>query len=336
MSQLNSSRSDALVPGPVVPDSVGVGRRTFLRVGGIGVALAAVVAACDNPEQGELGRVGNVPPTTALPDAKVDDIVLLRTASSLEHSIVRAYNTMIGWGVIDEPFTGFIQRFVADHEAHAKLFEQLTADAGGKPWTTSNPRIDSAVLDPILARIHDGAAATPTSKLIGPSDDVRRDALNVSHGLESLDGEACQAMVSELASLELRAATIAVGVASARRAALLALTINSDRPGGYTALVAQDTASTPDTTVQQAPNTTVQNVAAPTTAAPDSEAPAQTAIPDVSAIPSRYGLLGPVALVVGLGDENGVRLKASLETPSLNSYVYGYFDNAGTTTTVAP
>ena len=49
-----------------------------------------------------------------------------------------------------------------------------------------------------------------------------------------------------------------------------------------------------------------------------------TEIPTVTAIPSQFGGLGAIQLVVGAGDENGTRLKLNLETPSLNSFVYEY------------
>ena len=49
-----------------------------------------------------------------------------------------------------------------------------------------------------------------------------------------------------------------------------------------------------------------------------------TEIPTVTAIPSQFGGLAAIQIVVGAGDENGTRLKLNLETPSLNSFVYEY------------
>jgi hypothetical protein len=46
----------------------------------------------------------------------------------------------------------------------------------------------------------------------------------------------------------------------------------------------------------------------------------------VTAIPSQFGSLAQIQLVVGAGDENGTRLKVNLETPSLNSLVYEYLE----------
>ena len=59
-----------------------------------------------------------------------------------------------------------------------------------------------------------------------------------------------------------------------------------------------------------------------TTTTVASAGPPLTEIPAVSAIPSQFGQLGPVFLVVGNGDENGVRFKANLETPHDNSLIY--------------
>ena len=63
------------------------GRRDVLRIGGFTVATAAVISACGEHVRGEVGRVGAVPTTAKLPDAVVTNVALLRTASSLEHSI---------------------------------------------------------------------------------------------------------------------------------------------------------------------------------------------------------------------------------------------------------
>ena len=73
-----------------------------------------------------------------------------------------------------------------------------------------------------------------------------------------------------------------------------------------------------------APTTTVQNIAAPA-GGKKPAAPVQlTEIPTLTALPSQFGGLAAIQIVVGAGDENGTRLKLNLETPSLNSFVYEY------------
>ena len=115
-----------------------------------------------------------------------------------------------------------------------------------------------------------------------------------------------------------------IGAREARHAALLALTINPDRPGGlvnFADAVNAEPASPPTTL---APTTTVQNIASPSGGSTPTQTVQQTEIPTVTAIPSQFGSLAALQIVVGKGDENGTRLKINLETPSFNSFVYEY------------
>jgi hypothetical protein len=264
-----------------------------------------------------------------LPDAVVTNVVLLRTASSLQHSIIAVYDQIIGKSdLLDPKFDDLMKRFRADHADHAKVFEQLTTDAGGTAWTCANPKIDDVVINPVVTRITKGEEATANAKAIGPSDDPRRDMLNFAHGLEFLAGATCQSFVVQFSDPALRAAAMKIGARSARHAALLALTINPARPGGlvnFSDAVNAEPASPPTTTTTPPTSTTLQNIANPSggVAAP---APTvqQTEIPGVTAIPSQFGGLAALQIVVGKGDENGTRLKLNLETPSLNSFIYEY------------
>ncbi len=301
------------------------GRRDVLRIGGFTVATAAVINACGEHVRGEVGRVGVVPTTVKLPEAAVTNIALLRTASSLEHSVIAVYGQLVGNSeLLDPKLDDVAARFIDDHVGHAALFEKLTAEAGGTPWTCGNPKIDDVIINPTLTRITAGAEATATAAAIAPSDDPQRDVLNFAHGLESLAGATYQALVALFSEPSLRADAMSIGAREARHAALLALTINPDRPGGLVNFADAINAApaSPPTTV--APSTTVQNIANPVGgAATEPEVP-QTDIPSVTAIPSQFGTLAALQLVVGRGDENGTRLKLNLETPSLNSLVFEY------------
>ena len=304
------------------------GRRDMLRIGGFGVATAAVISAC-GAETGEVGRVGSVSTTIPLPDVAVSNITLLRTASSYEHSIISVYSQVIGNSdLLDPSHDDLFQRYLDDHTAHAALFESLTTDAGGTAWTCGNPKFDDVVVQPVLDRIIKGVPATAVAAQIPPSDDPRRDILNFAHGLEALSGATCQSFVVLYSDPALRASSMTVGANESRQAALLAFTINPDRPGGWVNFndaVNAEPASPPTTTI--APSTTLQNIAdAPGAAVPSDDATPvpQTEIPTVTAVPSQFGSLAAIQIVVGAGDENGTRLKVNLETPSLNSFVYEY------------
>jgi len=303
-----------------------LGRRELFRIGGLTVATAAVISACGEHERGEVGRVGDLPTTSALPDVKVTNATLLRTSSSLQYSIINVYSQVVGNSdLLDPKYDDMFQRFIDDHKAHATVFEGLTTDAGATAWTCSNPKFDDVVVNPVMTRITKGAEATATSKAIPPSDDPRRDILNFANALESWAGASYQSFVVLLSEPDLRSSSMTVGAREARHAALLAININPDRPGGlvnFNDAVNAEPAAPPTTTI--APTTTAQNIATPGGGSAAEPAPPQTEIPKVTAIPGQFGSLAAIQIVVGAGDENGTRLKMNLETPSLNSFVYEF------------
>jgi hypothetical protein len=301
-------------------------RRDVLRLTGLGAATAAVAVACGEHARGQVGRVGTAATTTTLPEAVVTNATLLRTASGIEHSIIAVYEQIIGKSdLLDAKYTDMATRFRDDHTAAAKTIEDLTTAAGGEAWSCGNPKFDDVVVTPVMTRITKGAEATATSKAVEASDDPHRDILNFIHGLESLGGAMYQSFVPMFTEPELRSKGMAIAVQEARHAALLALTINTDRPAGlvnFTDAVNAEPAAPPTTL---AATTTTQNIAnIPSGGAATQPPPQQTEIPTITAIPGAFGNLAALPLVVGRGDENGTRLKLNLETPSLNSFVYEY------------
>ncbi len=268
-----------------------LGRRSFLQIGGFSVATAAVLAACGGNDGGGLARVGNAPTTVPLPDPIINDGVLLRTASSLEHSAIAVYDLVIGNAdLLDPSLDDVAKRFRDDHAGHAALFEKLTAQIGAEPWTCSNPRIDEFVVGPVLKAIT-GAPATEDAAAVTATDDAKRDVLHFAHGLESLAGATYQALVPLLSEPSMRKESITIGTHEVRHAALLALVITG-RPDGYV---------------------------------PPVEAPVDPPeFPIAYVIPSAFGSLGAQQVVLGAPNESGVRTTFSLDTPSLNSFVYDY------------
>jgi len=205
------------------PATAPFGRRRFIAVGGATAAGAALLAACGG-DKPEVARVGSAPTTTEQPAAVVNDAVLLRTASSMEHTILATYDALSGDDLLAAPFGDLAERFRADHEAAAKVFEGLTSAAGGTPWTGENPRLRDVTLPPILRRIT-GADANDTFPAATRSDDPQRDAANLVQALESLSAESYQALVPSLSLPEQRQAAIEIAAQASRRAAVLAIAI---------------------------------------------------------------------------------------------------------------
>ena len=304
--------------------SSSIGRRELFRAGGI-TATALVLAACGKSEVGPVGRVGEGEATPELEDAVINDGVLLRTMAGIETSIVEAYAHMLESGVLagtsltylvlgDQ--TALVTLFQEHHRAASENFNALAVAAGAEAWECGNTRLDSAFIDVFFERVENGAAATDTAQAIEPSDDPTRDMINLVYVLESLSAESCQAMVQEVADVALRSEFMAVGVRSARQSTLVALTIN---PGGY--LPAE---TTPPVAEQEPVEAVTTSLPADIAEDDDDPAPPPTEIPLPVALPGQFGLLSPVVLIGGGGDENGVRMKLSFETPSLNSFAYPF------------
>lgn len=271
-------------------------RRSVLRLGGLTAVASALVAACaENTTVGTLGRVGTGSETPTLEDAVVNDGVRLRTAAGIELSVAAAYEHMLDSGVFASSSTAYpdlgdqsdlVTTFHQHHIDAAATYNSLAVAQGAEAWECGNTRLDSAYLTPIFTRIEDGIPAAENALAIDPSDDTLRDYINLVYALEHLSAETAQALVALVNDVALRTDALAIAARSARQAALVALRIN---PTGY--LVDPNAADE---------------------------------IPVPVALPSEFGGLGPITYVGGAGDENGVRLKFNLETPSLNSFAYPF------------
>jgi hypothetical protein len=185
-------------------------RRRILAVGGFSVGLAAVVAACapDKPKP-QVPQAGVAPSTTAVPDQNVDDVVLLRTASSLEHSLTDAYARVLALNVLPADTTALVRRFADQHSDRATFFEDLTTDNGGEAFTSGNVPFQTNVIDPALKSIADaGNDANDLNWFI--------------YGLENVATGTMQSFMPILRVPTLRSAVMSVGGAEARTSAIAA------------------------------------------------------------------------------------------------------------------
>jgi Ferritin-like domain len=200
---------------PSTPIIQALPRRKFLALGGFSVATAAVLAACGGPggegagEGPRVAQAGESPVTTQLPERVVSDAVLLRTASSLEHSAVAIYDKAFGMNVLGGEAAEFAKRFQDHHAAYAKFFEELTTSVGGTAFTTENPAVTKNIV-------------TPAYEAIEKSADKPGDLRNMLHSLENVMTETYQSFVTLLSIPKLRASVMSVGSAEARHAAVWA------------------------------------------------------------------------------------------------------------------
>ena len=202
-----------------------ISRRDALRVGGLSLFGAAFLAACGKQsgvvESSNILSEGVVPPTTALPAGIVTDVVLLRTAASLEYNAIDTYNAVLEGGLLTGEYaklTDAVKRFRDDHQAHADAVNQLVVASGGKAHTCANVRIDTLYIKPALALI-----------TADDNPDLSKDVVALAHALENIATQTYQGVVASLVAPTLRADAIRIAQDEARHAVVLAQVLN----GGY-------------------------------------------------------------------------------------------------------
>lgn len=264
-------------------------RRRLLQAGGLAASVGVLLAACGDDDEAEPGRVGYAPAATPLPTVEKTDAVWLRTAMSLEYTTLDVYQRSTDMGVLDADAQALIDRFVEDHTAHIEVLGPLIAAAGGEPYECANAWYIDRTVDPIFTQI-----TGDESKDIAPSDDPARDLMTVSNGWESMMGATYQQMVEVLTEPALRGDVMAIGVEEARQAAAMAM-LATGTPEGYVS---------PVLLIGEEPT------------------PDETGLLRAYAIPTRFGSLAAIELVVGARTAAGTRVPFTLETPADNSLIY--------------
>ncbi len=201
-------------------DASRYGRRDALKLGGLTVSVAALVAACGTDRTGDAapGRVGYAPPITDPPDYAIDDAVMLRTASSLELTAVAVYEAILDSGALDESTTVLVERLIEDHRAIAAEMGRLTESVGGVAWECTNPWYMDRSVDPLIEAVIN-------------SDDPQRDMLNSAVAFEDIAAATHQTLTLELSDPDAAAATIAAATLESRHAAFIVAAARG--PEGY-------------------------------------------------------------------------------------------------------
>lgn len=174
-----------------------VGRRRLLRAGGAAIALSAVLAACSDSD-------GDTTRRPRPPMAVRQDLLIMRTASSLEHVAVVVYGTVLESGLVTTPeLDALLQQFRSHHLEHAALFEEASRDLGGTPYDAANPAVLEQLKPPLNALEDEPGVITL--------------ALQV----ENIVGQTHQSNVGSYREPALAVAAMSVGGVEARHAAAM-------------------------------------------------------------------------------------------------------------------
>jgi len=201
-------------------------RRDLLRLGGIGLISTTILAACsknDSTAEEGIASIGTIPPGSPLPKVEVTDVVLLRTAASVESNAIDMYNTVLdaGYFVGDFASTASVaRRFRDDHTAHVAEINALVVSLGGTAFECANAHVNSLAIQPAL-------------DLIATKDnpDVALDAVNLAHAVETLVAQMHQGFVGQLDDPKLRGSIIHIGQNDVRHAVVLAQLLNPGLSG---------------------------------------------------------------------------------------------------------
>lgn len=191
-----------------------ISRRSLILNGGTAAAASVILAACGSEHSG-LARVGEAPATTALPDAHVSDVVLLRTAESVEQLAVAALTHATITSKAGDGTKAAMELYVTSHRANIAAIAPLVAARGGESVTRPNTRM--------MANYVDTATA-----LIAESDTAADDVLVFVHALEAVVAATYQAFVAWTSEPALRSAMMSLAVAPSQHSAATAQLI---RPG---------------------------------------------------------------------------------------------------------
>jgi hypothetical protein len=184
-------------------------RRQALKLGGVTVIGAAVLAACGSDDDSSSG--GSTDDSTAPmgggEGAATDmDVTLLRTATSLEIAAVNTYQAAIDSGLVTTAaIADAAVLFQEQHQEHADLLSTATTDAGGEAYTEANPFVQENVIDPALEALTDEMSV-----------------VSFANELENVAAQTYAFAAGALSTPAFRQAIMTIGGVEARHAAVLA------------------------------------------------------------------------------------------------------------------
>ena len=201
-------------------------RRDLFKIGGASILGAALLAACgsdaaDAPSSPVVPATQPIdtgtPTTTATPTTSVNgsadmDLVLARTAASLEKLAVDTYTTAAG--LITTPAVlAAATMFAAHHQMHLDALNGVLMGAGAQPITEMNQPVYDALVKPAL-----DAAKT------------EMDAVNIALSLEEAAAQTYVYAGGTLSTPSLRSTIMTIGGVEARHAAVLRMAALAQSP----------------------------------------------------------------------------------------------------------
>ena len=127
-----------------------ISRRTLLRSGGAVVASGVVLAACGGSTGNTVTRIGDQPASQPLADVKIDDVVLLRTAQSVEKMVADILSDTRITSLLSGENATIVAAFAAAHQRHVSDIAPLVTSRGAESVNEPNAKLMTAYGNTVL------------------------------------------------------------------------------------------------------------------------------------------------------------------------------------------
>ncbi|MEY4015987.1 MAG: hypothetical protein RIS46_983 [Actinomycetota bacterium] len=188
----------------------------MLRSSGALAATTAVLAACSSTKP-SVARIGMSPTTVKLEDLAVTDVILLRTAMSMETMAAAMLSDSAVTALATKDSASVIAAFATDHTSHLQDLRVLISARNGEAYSETNTKLMEAYGQNALDLVASGK--------------LPADTLALTLAVETLIAATYQYFVSLTAEPALRADMVRLGGRSSRRAAVAAQLINGGTAG---------------------------------------------------------------------------------------------------------
>lgn len=190
----------------MTPPDQPASRRVVLRTGLLAAALAGIAASCSSDDEEPAAGPERPEESTEEAGGPASEVALLNTALSLEVLILDAYQAGFDSGLVSSAeVADAITLFQQHHGEHRDALVGLVEAAGAEPFTTANPVVKAALVDPTL-----GIAT-------GEGDFV-----DLAHDLEQASAQ-LYVHVTTVATPDVRGTVMSIGASASRRATVLDL-----------------------------------------------------------------------------------------------------------------
>ena len=183
----------------------------MLRSSGAIAATTAVLAACSSTKP-SVARIGESPTTVKLEELAVTDVILLRTAMSMETMAAAMLSDSAVTAIASKDTAPVIAAFAAGHTSQLEDLRVLISARNGEAYTETNAKLMQAYGQTALDLVASGKLAT--------------DTLPLTLAIETLIASTYQYFVSLATEPAVRADLVRLGGRSSRRAAITAQLIN--------------------------------------------------------------------------------------------------------------